>query len=64
MDYPHPPDVTVNDPGLSDMMRSFYKETKRIDISRARRTLNWSPEFKNYQQGLQHIYETYGQKRE
>ena len=64
MDYPNPPDVTVNDPGLSDMMRSFYKETKRIDISRARRTLNWSPEFKNYQQGLQHIYETYGQKRE
>ena len=34
------------------MARSFYKETKRIDISHAKRGLGWAPKYENYRQGL------------
>jgi len=37
---------------ISDMARSFYKETKRVDNSRAQRDLGWAPKYKTYRQGL------------
>lgn len=41
---------------ISPMARSFYMETKRIDISRAQNELGWAPRFKTYRDGLAHIY--------
>ena len=43
---------------LSKMARSFYQETKRVDISRVRRELGWEPEYANYKSGLQQIYDS------
>lgn len=47
-----PPTVALNDASVSAMARSFYAETKRIDISRAKTRLGWEPRFSNYQDGL------------
>ena len=49
---PRPPQLDHDTADISDMARSFYKETKRIDISRAKNDLGWSPKYKNYRQGL------------
>lgn len=50
--YDTPPTVDLNDPSVSAMARSFYAETKRIDISHAKTRLGWEPHFSNYQEGL------------
>ena len=49
---PPPPRVSLNDPSISDMARSFYKETKRINSDKARRDLNWRPIHTSYRDGL------------
>lgn len=51
-----PEETDPDDPNLSDMARSFYLETKRIDSSRAVRELGWRPEFPDYKTGLSEIY--------
>lgn len=48
-----PPRVGLNDESVSKMARSFYKETKRVDNSRAKRELDWTPKYKDYKAGLQ-----------
>ena len=53
---PSPPRVDLNDASVSTMARSFYRETKRIDISRARSRLGWAPRYPDYQTGLRAIY--------
>ncbi|MDB2439638.1 NAD(P)-binding domain-containing protein [Hellea sp.] len=47
-----PPQLNHDTADISDMARSFYKETKRVDISRARRELGWAPQYETYRQGL------------
>jgi len=47
-----PPQLNHDTADISDMARSFYRETKRIDISRAKRDLGWTPKYENYRQGL------------
>ncbi|MDA8708603.1 NAD(P)-binding domain-containing protein [Hellea sp.] len=47
-----PPQLNHDTADISDMARSFYKETKRVDISRARRELGWAPQYEIYRQGL------------
>lgn len=49
---PRPPQLDHDTADISDMARSFYKETKRIDSRRAARDLSWTPKYKNYRQGL------------
>lgn len=49
---PQPPQLDHETADISDMARSFYKETKRIDISRAKRDLGWAPQYDNFRQGL------------
>lgn len=49
---PQPPQLNHHSADISDMARSFYKETKRVDSSRAGRDLSWSPRYENYRQGL------------
>jgi len=50
-----PVQTTVDDPELSDMARSFYAETKRVNIEHPKRELNWEPQFQTYLQGLNNI---------
>ena len=52
IDVPHPPQLNHHTADISDMARSFYKETKRVDISRAKRELGWRPKYENYRKGL------------
>lgn len=47
-----PKTVSLSDPSVSDMARSFYAESKRVDISRARSRLGWVPRFRTYREGL------------
>ena len=49
---PRPPQLGHDTADISDMARSFYKETKRVDCSRAKRELGWTPKYENYRQGL------------
>lgn len=50
-----PPRVSVTDDSVSAMARTFYSETKRIDITRAKTELSWSPQHLNYKFGLEAI---------
>lgn len=50
------PRVDLATADISEMARSFYTETKRIDINRAREELDWSPKYQNYRDGLCEIY--------
>jgi nucleoside-diphosphate-sugar epimerase len=49
------PRVEANDPSVSKMARTFYSETKRIDISRAQTDLDWTPLYPDYKSGLTSI---------
>ena len=49
---PQPPQLRHDTADISDMARSFYTETKRIDVSRAKNELGWTPKYENYRQGL------------
>lgn len=49
---PPAPRVSLNDPAVSDMARSFYTETKRINADKARRELDWAPKYSSYRDGL------------
>ena len=56
-----PDRVDIATADISLMARSFYSETKRIDISRAQRELGWTPQFPTYRDGLCEIYrQTFG----
>ena len=48
--------VTPDDPSLSEMAKSFYSETKRVNADRARRELGWEPRYPTYRDGLIDIY--------
>ena len=50
------PVAEPHEPKISDMVRSFYSETKRISIDKARENLGWDPVYYNYNVGLMHIY--------
>lgn len=52
IDVPHPPELDHDDASISDMARSFYVETKRINSDRAKTELGWFPKYENYRQGL------------
>ncbi len=52
IDITRPPVLDHNDANISDMARSFYVETKRINSDRAKTELGWMPKYENYRQGL------------
>lgn len=55
LSLPPPPRIALDDPSVSDMARSFYKETKRINADKARRDLGWHPKHTSYRNGLEAI---------
>ena len=48
-----PPLLSIEVAGLSPMARGFYAENRRVSNNKAKRRLNWQPQFANYRLGLQ-----------
>ncbi len=55
---PKPMRVSLDHESVSDMARTFYSETKRIDITCAQSELNWVPKYSDYEVGLEAILKT------
>lgn len=53
---PYPPLQTLDEAGLSPMARSFYAANRRISNAKAKRQLGWKPQFPDYKQGLDEIF--------
>ncbi len=58
-----PPRVSPDDPNVSRMARTFYAETKRVDTSRAKRELGWSPQYADYKSGLKQVLQAENRAR-
>ncbi len=56
-----PPVVPLE--ALSDASRGFYAENRRVTNLRARRVLGWAPRFRDYQKGLQGVWDEEGKMR-
>jgi len=55
LELPPAPRVKLDDPAVSNMARSFYAETKRINADKAKQDLGWIPKFRTYRDGLESI---------
>ncbi|NBB52218.1 SDR family NAD(P)-dependent oxidoreductase [Rhizobium sp. CRIBSB] len=52
---PPPPEVDWSDPSVSQAMRRFYLDSKRISNARAKAVLGWRPAYPSYREGLEAI---------
>ncbi len=50
---PQPPEVDWTDPSVSDAMRRFYLDSKRLSNARAKAELGWRPRYSNYREGIE-----------
>ncbi|WP_428151276.1 NAD(P)H-binding protein [Brevundimonas sp.] len=55
MDLPQPPEVDWTDPSVSEGMRRFYLDCKRISNARAKAELGWQPAHPTWREGLEAI---------
>lgn len=55
MGLPQPPEVDWTDPSVSDAMRRFYLDSKRISNARAKAELGWRPACPSWREGLEAI---------
>lgn len=55
---PLPPEVDLDDPSVSDAMRRFYLDSKRIANARAKAELGWRPRYPSYREGLEALVPT------
>lgn len=53
LDLPPPPEVDWTDPSVSEGMRRFYLDSKRISNARAKAELGWRPTHVGYREGLE-----------
>lgn len=51
-----PPVQSLEDAGLSDMAKGFYRENRRVANGKAKRLLGWKPEYPTYREGLGAIW--------
>ena len=58
IDAPQAERISIDDDRVSDMARSFYRETKRINHDRLRAHLDWSPLYPDYTSGLRAVLAT------
>lgn len=49
---PVPPEVTLDDPSVSEAMRRFYLDSKRVSNARAKAELGWRPLYPTFREGL------------
>ena len=50
---PNPPEIDLDDPLVSDAMRRFYLDSKRLSNARAKAELGWRPRYPGWQDGLE-----------
>lgn len=50
---PLPPEVDLDDPSVSDAMRRFYLDSKRLSNARAKAELGWRPQYPSWREGLE-----------
>ena len=50
---PLPPEVDLDDPSVSDAMRRFYRDSKRLSNARAKAELGWRPKYPSWRDGLE-----------
>lgn len=50
---PLPPEVDLDDPSVSDAMRRFYLDSKRLSNARAKAELGWRPQYPGWRDGLE-----------
>ena len=55
MGLPQPPEVDWTDPSVSEGMRRFYLDSKRISNARAKAELGWRPAYPTWREGLEQI---------
>jgi nucleoside-diphosphate-sugar epimerase len=55
MGMPQPPEVNWTDPSVSEGMRRFYLDCKRISNARAKAELGWRPGHPTWREGLEAI---------
>lgn len=48
-----PPEVDLDDPSVSDAMRRFYLDSKRLSNARAKAELGWRPRYPTWRDGLE-----------
>ena len=53
MNLPPPPDTDINDPSVSEAMRGFYLDSKRVSNARAKAELGWRPRYPTWREGLE-----------
>lgn len=49
---PLPPQVDLDDPSVSEGMRRFYRDSKRLSNARAKAELGWRPGYPTWREGL------------
>ena len=50
---PLPPEIDLDDPSVSDAMRRFYLDSKRLSNARAKAELGWRPQYPGWRDGLE-----------
>ena len=50
---PVPPEIDLDDPSVSDAMRRFYLDSKRLSNARAKAELGWRPRYPSWRDGLE-----------
>lgn len=50
---PRPPEVDLDDPSVSDAMRRFYLDSKRLSNARSKAELGWRPKYPSWRDGLE-----------
>ena len=50
---PLPPEIDLDDPSVSDAMRRFYLDSKRLSNARAKAELGWRPMYPSWRDGLE-----------
>ena len=50
---PLPPEVDLDDPSVSDAMRRFYRDSKRLSNAKAKAELGWRPKYRGWREGLE-----------
>lgn len=50
---PLPPEIDWHDPSVSEAMRRFYLDSKRLSNARAKAELGWRPRYPSWREGLE-----------
>ena len=49
------PEVDLDDPSVSDAMRRFYRDSKRLSNAKAKAELGWRPKYPTWREGLESL---------